>query len=188
MRNERVCAPCVEGKLRAAPHPPRARAATQTLERVHFDLHMMPVAAAGHSGARYALVVVYAYTTYCEVVLLRAKSDSATALIEVSARWQRQTGMQLRVVFSDRGGEFSCKPLRQHWASGGVEVQTTPPYTPQPNGLAEVMGGVLGDRVRAMLAGCAPAGQLPLGRRDAARGAAAQLHAAERGARREHAV
>ena len=143
---------CVEGKLRAAPHPPRARAATQTLERVHFDLHMMPVAAAGHSGARYALVVVDAYTTYCEVVLLRAKSDSAAALIEVSTRWQRQTGMQLRVVFSDRGGEFSCKPLRQHWASGGVEVQTTPPYTPQP-GLAEVMGGVLGDRVRAMLAG-----------------------------------
>jgi len=69
----------------------------------------------------------------------------------VVERWENSTGCRVKVIRSDRGGEYVNREQQQWCANKGIQQQLMPAYTPQLNGKAERLNRTLIERVRAML-------------------------------------
>jgi transposase InsO family protein len=72
------CEPCIVGKHHRDPFPAKAsHRATRLLERIHSDLHEVPVATA--SGYRYWITFIDDWSRYGWIWLLKKKSDAFEA-------------------------------------------------------------------------------------------------------------
>ncbi|CAI5949163.1 unnamed protein product [Closterium sp. NIES-64] len=156
------CVPCVEGRLRAAPHSSQFPPTEAPLQTLHMDVWgPAPVRGQGHE--RYFLLVVDDYSRYTSVFPLRSKG----AVTEVLIDWIREARLQLRKSFgsdfpvlrlhSDRGGEFSSCLLRDYCRAQGIRQTFTLPDSPQQNGIAERRIGMVMDVARtSMMHAAAP--------------------------------
>ncbi|CAI5984003.1 unnamed protein product [Closterium sp. NIES-65] len=156
------CVPCVEGRLRAAPHSSQFPPTEAPLQTLHMDVWgPAPVRGQGHE--RYFLLVVDDYSRYTTVFPLRNKG----AVTEVLIDWIREARLQLRRSFgsdfpvlrlhSDRGGEFSSRLLRDYCRAQGIRQTFTLPDSPQQNGIAERRIGMVMDVARtSMMHAAAP--------------------------------
>ncbi|CAI5969403.1 unnamed protein product [Closterium sp. NIES-64] len=156
------CVPCVEGRLRAAPHSSLFPPTEAPLQTLHMDVWgPAPVRGQGHE--RYFLLVVDDYSRYTSVFPLRSKG----AVTEVLIDWIREARLQLRRSFgsdfpvlrlhSDRGGEFSSRLLRDYCRAQGIRQTFTLPDSPQQNGIAERRIGMVMDVARtSMMHAAAP--------------------------------
>ncbi|CAI5951734.1 unnamed protein product [Closterium sp. NIES-65] len=144
------CVPCVEGRLRAAPHSSQFPPTEAPLQTLHMDVWgPAPVRGQGHE--RYFLLVVDDYSRYTSVFPLRSKG----AVTEVLIDWIREARLQLRRSFgsdfpvlrlhSDRGGEFSSRLLRDYCRAQGIRQTFTLPDSPKQNGIAERRIGMVMD-------------------------------------------
>ncbi|CAI5942773.1 unnamed protein product [Closterium sp. NIES-64] len=179
------CVPCVEGRLRAAPHSSQFPPTEALLQTLHMDVWgPAPVRGQGHE--RYFLLVVDDYSRYTSVFPLRSKG----AVTEVLIDWIREARLQLRRSFgsdfpvlrlhSDRGGEFSSRLLRDYCRAQGIRQTFTLPDSPQQNGIAERRIGMVMDVARtSMMHAAAPHFLWPF----AVRYAAHQLNLHPRGSR-----
>ncbi|CAI6006815.1 unnamed protein product [Closterium sp. NIES-65] len=156
------CVPCVEGRLRAAPHSSQFPPTEAPLQTLHMDVWgPAPVRGQGHE--RYFLLVVDDYSRYTSVFPLRSKG----AVTEVLIDWIREARLQLRRSFgsdfpvlrlhSDRGGEFSSRLLRDYCRAQGIRQTFTLPDSPKQNGIAERRIGMVMDVARtSMMHAAAP--------------------------------
>ncbi|CAI5937246.1 unnamed protein product [Closterium sp. NIES-64] len=156
------CVPCIEGRLRAAPHSSQFPPTEAPLQTLHMDVWgPAPVRGQGHE--RYFLLVVDDYSRYTSVFPLRSKG----AVTEVLIDWIREARLQLRRSFgsdfpvlrlhSDRGGEFSSRILRDYCRAQGIRQTFTLPDSPQQNGIAERRIGMVMDVARtSMMHAAAP--------------------------------
>jgi hypothetical protein len=64
---------------------------------------------------------------------------------------EKQTGHEILVLRSDRGGEYMSDEFRQFLKENGIEHQLTVRDTPEQNGVAERANLTLMEKVRAML-------------------------------------
>ena len=151
-RGSRVCEPCVTGKLQRGSHPARGPRTVGLLYRGHTDLCMFPVAAVGHGGARYLCSFADEGSGYSRVVLIPLKSHAASAIRNLVAWFETQTGLRVRRMRHDRGGEYINRQLLAFYGERGIEMEPTAPYCPESNGIAERLNGVLLAKARAMLA------------------------------------
>ncbi|KAJ9564428.1 hypothetical protein OSB04_000394 [Centaurea solstitialis] len=92
----------------------------------------------------------------CESCLLGKTTKSPfTDTFEVFKRYQNevenQLGRKIKVIRSDRGGEYLSIEFFDHLRSCGIVSQLTPPRTPQLNGVAERRNRTLLDMVRSMM-------------------------------------
>ncbi|CAI5956094.1 unnamed protein product [Closterium sp. NIES-64] len=136
------CVPCVEGRLRAAPHSSQFPPTEAPLQTLHMDV-WGPACVRGQGHERYFLLVVDDYSRFTTVFPLRSKGDVTEVLID----WIRAARLQLRRSFgsdfpvlrlhSDRGGEFSSGLLRAYCRAQGIRQTFTLPDSPQQNGIAE---------------------------------------------------
>ncbi|CAI5987658.1 unnamed protein product [Closterium sp. NIES-65] len=156
------CVPCVEGRLRAAPHSSQFPPTEAPLQTLHMDV-WGPARVRGQGHERYFLLVVDDYSRYTTVFPLRSKGDVAEVLID----WIRAARLQLRRSFgsdfpvlrlhSDRGGEFSSGLLRAYYRARGIRLTFTLPDSPQQNGIAERRIGMVMDVTRtSMMHAAAP--------------------------------
>jgi transposase InsO family protein len=76
------------------------------------------------------------------------KSD---ALLKCIEQYENYTGTKVNIVQSDNGGEFTSNYFRQQLQCKGIRLQTTIPYTPEQNGVAERVNSTLVDRARTIL-------------------------------------
>ncbi|CAI5943602.1 unnamed protein product [Closterium sp. NIES-64] len=156
------CVPCVEGRLRAAPHSSQFPPTEAPLQTLHMDV-WGPARVRGQGHERYFLLVVDDYSRYTTVFPLRSKGDVTEVLID----WIRAARLQLRRSFgsdfpvlrlhSDRGGEFSSGLLRAYCRARGIRQTFTLPDSPQQNGIAERRIGMVMDVARtSMMHAAAP--------------------------------
>ena len=82
---------------------------------------------------------------------MREKSAASKVVQEVVERWENSTGFRVKVIRSDRGGEYVNREQQQWCANKGIQQQLTPAYTPQLNCKAERLNHTLIERARAML-------------------------------------
>ncbi|CAI5955349.1 unnamed protein product [Closterium sp. NIES-65] len=75
------CVPCVEGRLRAAPHSSQFPPTEAPLQTLHMDV-WGPARVRGQGHERYVMLVVDDYSRYTTVFPLRSKGDVAEVLIE----------------------------------------------------------------------------------------------------------
>jgi len=66
---------------------------------------------------------------------------------------ENQTEKKIKVLMKDNGGEFCKKEFEQFCKKCGIAWQKTTPYTPQQNGVAEIMNRMLMEKARSMLSG-----------------------------------
>jgi hypothetical protein len=88
---------------------------------------------------------------YSTVEFLKEKSDATQEVINYLTKLTTQ-GQRPKVIRIDGGGEFVNKKLETWCKEHGVEIQTTTPYSPSQNGVAEWMNCTLVELGRAMLA------------------------------------
>ena len=110
-----------------------------------------PVHPRSHGVAAHILNVFGIFTKYSWTIVLKAKSDASTKIMEWIPVAERQAGTKLQVIRSGDGGEFLPLAFISWLKLQGVTQQMTPPRSPESNGLAERLDGTLQDKYRTMM-------------------------------------
>ncbi|GJT32048.1 retrotransposon protein, putative, ty1-copia subclass [Tanacetum coccineum] len=88
---------------------------------------------------------------YGYVYLIKHKSDTFEVFKRYQNEVENQLGRKIKVLRSDRGGEYLSIEFFDHLKNCGIVSQLTPPRTPQLNGVAERRNRTLLDMVRSMM-------------------------------------
>ena len=64
---------------------------------------------------------------------------------------EKKTGMHIKALRSDRGGEYTSNAFTEYCEEQGIKRFLTAPYSPQQDGVAERKNRTILDMVRAML-------------------------------------
>jgi len=146
-----TCETCLLGKQSRAPFHSSSSSTELPGELLHMDL-IGPMQEKTPEGYEYLLVVVDDNTRYSEVVPLRSKADAKSAVTNLILKWEKQLDLGVKRIRTDRGTEFLNNELSDFLTRKGVVHETTAPYTPQQNGVAERFNRTLKYKVRCMLA------------------------------------
>lgn len=117
---DELCDACLAGKQRRLPFLEKARyRAQKPLELVHGDL-CGPITPATPGGRRYILLLVNDYSRFMWVLLLASKDEAEQAIVKQQAAAEVEGGQKLRVLRTDRGGEFTSATFYKHCDEKGV--------------------------------------------------------------------
>ncbi len=147
---DHVCEGCVLGKSHRLPFPKASLTTYELMDLIAVDL-TGPMSVPTWGGARYALVIVEVSTRLPVGRLLISKEGVNAELRDVIAMLERQSGKKLKRMRVDNGTEFLNKIVDDFCRRNGIVVETTVPYTPEQNGIAERAIAVLFEMVRCML-------------------------------------
>jgi hypothetical protein len=149
--DSRKCVPCLRAKKTRKPFPPSESKAEAKLERIHSDIcGQFPDS---EDNTTYNLLFIDEATRWAHSIDLKDKSSATLKekFTEYIAEVERQTGMKVKKLHVDGGGEYKGQ-LTPILKSLGIKYEPTPPRTPECNGKAERMNRTLNNMVRAMLA------------------------------------
>ena len=110
-----------------------------------------PVKPSSLGGASYFLGILDVYTRFSWVFTIRKKSDAAAKILEWKGVAEGQSHTKLQRLRTDNGGEFTSAAFRTSMALIGVELQTTPPRSPESNGMAERWNRTVQDKTRTIM-------------------------------------
>ncbi|KAL0411059.1 UNVERIFIED_CONTAM: Retrovirus-related Pol polyprotein from transposon RE2 [Sesamum latifolium] len=88
---------------------------------------------------------------YGYVYLMRYKSEAFGRFKEYRLEVENQTNRKIKVLRSDRGGEYLSGEFIDYLKENRILSQWTPPGTPQLNGVAERRNRTLVDMIRSMM-------------------------------------
>ena len=74
---------------------------------------------------------------YMWLQLLTSKDEATVAIKKLKTRAEAESGKKLRVLRTDRGGEFTSVEFATYYADQGMGQHHTMPYSPQQNGMVE---------------------------------------------------
>ncbi|GJU97266.1 retrotransposon protein, putative, ty1-copia subclass [Tanacetum coccineum] len=77
------------------------------------------------------------YSRYGYVYLLKHKHEVFETFKVFKNEVENQLGKTIKVLRSDRGGEYISQEFKDYLKACGIVQQLTPPYTPQHNGVSE---------------------------------------------------
>ncbi|RVW89466.1 Retrovirus-related Pol polyprotein from transposon TNT 1-94 [Vitis vinifera] len=119
----------------------------EKLELVHTDLWgPSPVASLG--GSRYYITFIDDSSRKVWVYFLKNKSDVFVTFKKWKAMVETETGLKVKCLRSDNGGEYIDGGFSEYCAAQGIRMEKTIPGTPQQNGVAERMNRTLNERAR----------------------------------------
>ena len=143
------CDNCIRCKLARKPFMPTTSRATLQLELVHSDICGPLETAIG--GGCYMLLFIDDATRHTDEYILKNKSEALQHFQEWKALRERESGMLVKRLRTDGGGEYTSKKFAAYLQEQGIVKETTTPYTPQSNGVVERANRTVMDRVRCML-------------------------------------
>ena len=145
-----VCESCLEGKMTKRPFKAKGNRATIQLELVHTDV-CGPMSVQARGGYEYFITFIDDYSRYGYVYLMRHKSEAFDKFREYKAEAEKQLGVHIKQLRSDRGGEYLSGEFKSYLAQEGIISQLSSPGTPQQNGVSEMRNRTLLDMARSML-------------------------------------
>lgn len=77
------------------------------------------------------------FTRYTHVSLLRNQSEALESFKHCKLEVRSQLGKKIKILRTDRGGELLSNKFNATCISYGITHQTTSPYSPKQNGVAE---------------------------------------------------
>ena len=107
--------------------------------------------AVARGGFQYFITFTDDFSRYGYIYLMRHKSESFQKFKEFQNEVQNQLGKTIKILRSDRGGEYLSQEFGDHLKQCGIAPQWTPPGTPQWNGVSERRNQTLLDMVRSMM-------------------------------------
>lgn len=151
------CESCIEGKACRKVHRRIGdRRANKLMELWHMDL-IGPIKPSTRGGKKYIFRIIddfHRIDDYSRVIfvsLLQEKSEASNVLKKLNILKENETGMKLKGIRSDNGGEFIEKNLRDWFEWKSIRHELTPARTPQCNGVAERGNRTVIETTRVML-------------------------------------
>ncbi|KAJ9547348.1 hypothetical protein OSB04_019891 [Centaurea solstitialis] len=123
---------------------------TSLLELIHSDIcELNGILTRG--GRRYFITFCDDSTRYLYVYLLKSKDEAFDAFKVYKAEVENQQEKRIKILRSDRGGEYFSREFDAFCEENGIKHERTSPFTPQQNGLAERKNRTLVEMVNCML-------------------------------------
>ncbi|GJT33875.1 putative RNA-directed DNA polymerase [Tanacetum coccineum] len=130
--------------------PHRPERATDLLGIIHTDV-CGPLRHVSRKDASYFITFTDDYSRYGYIYLLKHKHEVFETFKVFKNEVENQLGKTIKVLRSDRGGEYISQEFKDYLKACGIVQQLTPPYTPQHNGVSERRNHTLLDMVRSMM-------------------------------------
>jgi len=127
------CSDCLINKSHKLPFSQTTIVSKRPLEYIFTDVWTSPILST--ENHKYYLVFIDHFTRYTWLYPLKRKSDVKEIFPAFKALVENRFQCRLGTLFSDNGGEFVA--LRSFLAMHGISHLTSPPHTPEHNGLAE---------------------------------------------------
>ena len=102
-------------------------------------------------GYEYFITFTDDYSRFGYMYLMKWKSEAFEKFKEFRAKVENQLGKHIKVIRSNRGGEYLLGDFKDYLTKNGIISQLTTPGTPQQNGVVERRNRTLLDMVRSML-------------------------------------
>nr|GEU55638.1 zinc finger, CCHC-type [Tanacetum cinerariifolium] len=145
------CDVCLIGKHSRAPFPKKAKVrSTLPLDLVYGDL-CGPISPQTPSGKKYIFLLVDDYSRYMWVYILSMKDQAFDTFKEYKKTIENELRTTLKMLRTDRGGEFTSNEFTQYCKQNGIARQLTAPYSPQKNGVVERRNKTIMSTIRCMM-------------------------------------
>ena len=131
-----VCDACQLGKFKRTTFPPTDHRKTIPFQLIHFEV-WGPSPQTDILGKRYFLVCTNDYSRYSWLFLLKDKTEVTSNIKNLCKLIKRQFGEDVKGIRTDNARDFLNTELKEFLESEGIKHETSCPYTPQQNGLAE---------------------------------------------------
>ena len=99
----------------------------------------------------YFVTFIDDHSRYGYLYLMKYKSEVFEKFKEFRHEVEKQLGKSIKILRSDRGGEYLSQEFQGYLRDNGILSQWTPPYTPQHNGVSERRNQTLLDMLRSMM-------------------------------------
>ena len=144
-----VCEACLKGRGTRDGRSASTTLVPRTCYILHADVLVLPT----HDiqGNKYSLCVVDGFTSKSVAVPMKHKSDVKSILPNILAMYERQSGLTVLRVRTDRGGEFINEYLNEYFLTKGILYEHTAGYSSESNGVAERLNRTLMDKARSMI-------------------------------------
>ncbi|KAL0455286.1 UNVERIFIED_CONTAM: Retrovirus-related Pol polyprotein from transposon TNT 1-94 [Sesamum latifolium] len=110
-----------------------------------------PLSIPARGGFSYFITFTDDHSRYGYIYLMRYKSEAFGRFKECRLEVENQTNRKIKVLRSDRGGEYLRGEFIDYLKENRTLSQWIPPGTPQLNGVAEMRNRTLLDMVRSMM-------------------------------------
>jgi transposase InsO family protein len=102
-------------------------------------------------GQRYFMTMIDDVSRYCYVYLLKTKDETLNYLKTYKAKVKNQLEKKIKRFRSDRGGEYFFNEFDLFCMEYDIIHESTSPYSPQSNRIAERKNRIFTDLVNSML-------------------------------------
>ena len=145
------CEACILGKQHRLPfNSGNSRRARYPLELVHTDL-VGPMQVTSIGGSTYFMTFIDDFSRRTWVYFLKNKSEAFNKFLEFKAQAEKECGHYVKVLRSDRGGEYTSNTFVNYCRNHGIKKELTASYTPQQNGVAERKNRTIVEMARSMM-------------------------------------
>ena len=141
---------CVLGKHHRLSFSFNVHRASRALEYIHSDLWGL-VSNPTSGGNRYFLSMIDDYSRRVWVILLKDKSKTFKSFKNWKTQIENQTDKKIKYLRTDNGLEFCNADFDNLCKEYGVTRHKIVPYTPQQNGVAEMMNRIFLDKVGGLI-------------------------------------
>ncbi|PKU68147.1 Retrovirus-related Pol polyprotein from transposon TNT 1-94 [Dendrobium catenatum] len=144
------CNSCAVSKCHKLKFEHNKHRQVSTLDIIHSDV-WGPAPAVSHQGYRYYIIFVDDNSRFTWLYPLRHKSEVLNTFINFKTQVEKYTSHQIKVLRTDGGMEYMNNQFSDFLRTHGIVHQTSCPYTPEQNGLAERKHRHIIETTRALL-------------------------------------
>ncbi|GKC10846.1 zinc finger, CCHC-type containing protein [Tanacetum coccineum] len=146
-----ICDACLLGKHSRKPFPNQAKFRSKNpLYLVYGDL-CGPISPATQSEKKLIFLLMDDCTRFMWAYFLTSKDQAFDTFKEFRQRIETEMRLKLRMLRTDRGGEFTSNEFTKYCKKNGIARQLTAPYPPQQNGVVERRNGTVLSTTRSMM-------------------------------------
>ena len=129
------CEACILGKHCKTVFPKSSTIYEKCFDLIHSDVWTAPCTS--RENHRYFVTFIDQKSKYTWLTMIPSKDRVLDAFINFQSYITNQFNVKIKVFRSDNGGEYTSTAFKSHLAKHGISHQTSCPYTPQQNGVAE---------------------------------------------------
>ena len=143
------CVACMEAKQTEEPFNKTTNRVTKPGELTHIDV-WGKYRVASINGNQYYTIFVDDAARFTIINFMKNKSDAVEKVKHYLTHLRTQ-GKSPKAIHFDNGKEFLNQELKDWCNQQGINIQTTAPYSPSQNGVAEQMNCTVVELARAMI-------------------------------------